>query len=70
VAACWLGIGGAVAALSELLCECRRACIGAALWQCVRHAVGWIQMDQDACYTWLEYDGMLRCCSAAEACVG
>jgi hypothetical protein len=36
VAVCWLGIGEAVVALCGLLCECRRVCIGAALWQRVR----------------------------------
>jgi hypothetical protein len=32
VAMCWLGIGGVVATLCGLLCECRRVCIGADLW--------------------------------------
>jgi len=36
VAVCWLGIGGVVATLCGLLYECRRVCIGTALWLCVR----------------------------------
>jgi len=43
VTVCCLSIGGAATAL----------------WQCARHAVGWIQMDQDAYYTWPEHYGVL-----------